>query len=141
MSADELAVWLCEQLHGHSDIVHMPAEVEDELRRVAAALLASPWISALTAEIEQLHEEVHAGNVRGDLLRDDARDLRAEVVRLRAEVAREERAHSDTIADRDRIHEVADQLAYSIAPMEVIGEHSSGNDPWQNALDGESQED
>jgi hypothetical protein len=29
----------------------------------------------------------------------------------------------------------ADRLAYSIAPVDVIGEHSNLNDPWQNAID------
>lgn len=59
----------------------------------------------------------------------------AEIERLRACVDQQERDHLQTIDDRDRIHEIADRLAYSIAPMEVIGEHSSGNSPWHNALD------
>jgi hypothetical protein len=42
-----------------------------------------------------------------------------------------------TLRDRDRYHEVADDLANGIAQHlgRDIGEHSSMNDPWQNALD------
>lgn len=47
----------------------------------------------------------------------------------------EERAHGDTIDDRDQIHEAADRIAYSLASIEEIGEHSSGNDPWDNVID------
>lgn len=41
----------------------------------------------------------------------------------------------DLIDERDLRERLLDQFAYTIAPQEVIGEHSSGNDPWQNALD------
>lgn len=59
----------------------------------------------------------------------------AEVERLRAEAAKEERAHLATIDERDHAQDMADQLAYAIAPMEVIGEHSSDNCPWTNAVE------
>lgn len=39
------------------------------------------------------------------------------------------------IDNRDRATDWADRLAYAIAPVERIGEHSNGNDPWSNALD------
>ena len=38
-------------------------------------------------------------------------------------------------AERDALEGVADSLAYAIAPVEVIGEHSSSNNPWANALE------
>ncbi len=40
------------------------------------------------------------------------------------------------MAQRDQYHEVADRLAEAIAThmREDIGEHSSANDPWANAL-------
>lgn len=66
---------------------------------------------------------------------EDVPALVAEVRRLRAELAREERLHGDTIDDRDRFHDMADKFAYAVAPEEVIGEHSSMNCPWENALD------
>lgn len=39
------------------------------------------------------------------------------------------------IDERDRLEEIADRLAAVIAPADVLGEHSSDNRPWQNALD------
>lgn len=39
------------------------------------------------------------------------------------------------IEERDEAVEWADRLALAIAPESVIGEHSSLNNPWQNALD------
>jgi hypothetical protein len=46
-----------------------------------------------------------------------------------------DRALGETIDDRDRLHEVADKLACAVAPIEVIGEHSSMNCPWTNAFE------
>ncbi|HEY9372822.1 hypothetical protein [Streptomyces sp.] len=67
--------------------------------------------------------------------RTDVPALLAEVRRLRAELAREERLHGETIDDRDQAQEIADKLAYAVAPIEVIGEHSSMNCPWTNAYE------
>ena len=50
-------------------------------------------------------------------------------------LAKEESAHIETIKQRDRAEEAADNLAYEIAPVEVIGEHSNLNNPWSEALD------
>lgn len=43
---------------------------------------------------------------------------------------------TETIAERDRYHEAADDLAAQIAAItnQEIGEHSSGNEPWRNAM-------
>lgn len=46
-----------------------------------------------------------------------------------------EREISKLIDERDYLEEMCDKLAYCIASEEVLGEHSNGNDPWQNALD------
>lgn len=62
-------------------------------------------------------------------------DLLAEVARLTAERDALDKMCDEVMTERDALHEVADSLAYAIAPIEVIGEHSSENDPWQNALD------
>ena len=45
-----------------------------------------------------------------------------------------EREMDNLIDSRDRATEAADRLAYAIASVEAIGEHSSANDPWENAL-------
>ncbi len=49
----------------------------------------------------------------------------------------EDRVLSETIDQRDRYHEVADDLAGHIAAITgvEIGEHSSANCPWQNAIE------
>lgn len=51
--------------------------------------------------------------------------------------ARHEHDLLAVIDERDHAHEVADNLAHAISAMTGvdIGEHSSENDPWQNALD------
>lgn len=55
--------------------------------------------------------------------------------RLAAKVDDLEGAALEDVDERDRLERLLDQFAYAVAPVEVIGEHSSGNDPWQNALD------
>lgn len=60
--------------------------------------------------------------------------LAAEVERLTDAIAREEKAHDITISQRDRAEVMADKLARAIGGDEV-GEHSSADCPWSNALD------
>ncbi|MFG2400717.1 hypothetical protein [Streptomyces lydicus] len=52
-----------------------------------------------------------------------------------SQVQRTEREFDQVLQQRDAYHDAADALAYAIAPIEVIGEHSSDNCPWTNALD------
>ncbi|WP_018502922.1 hypothetical protein [Parafrankia discariae] len=66
---------------------------------------------------------------------DMTRRLIAEVRRLRSQVTKAERAEELAIEDRDRYHEWADRMAYAIAPREVIGEHTTGNNPWRGAIE------
>ena len=58
--------------------------------------------------------------------------LASELAAVRDEAERGELA---AIEQRDRAETAADKLAYSIAPVEVIGEHSNLNNPWENALE------
>ncbi|WP_206746958.1 hypothetical protein [Stenotrophomonas maltophilia] len=60
-----------------------------------------------------------------------------QAVHHQAALVAEERAHGNTIDQRDRCEEVADELAARIASITGvdIGEHSSANCPWQNAID------
>ena len=46
-----------------------------------------------------------------------------------------EQATMDALREVEKLTDVADRLAAAIAPPEVLGEHSSANDPWRNALD------
>ncbi|MEU6397822.1 hypothetical protein ABZ867_12680 [Streptomyces cinnamoneus] len=59
----------------------------------------------------------------------------AELTELRTKLEIAERLTDELIQERDRVEDMADKLAYAIAPIEAIGEHSSENCPWQNALD------
>jgi len=46
-----------------------------------------------------------------------------------------ERLILGVIEDRDAAEDWADRLAAAFVPASVLGEHSSLNNPWQNALD------
>lgn len=66
------------------------------------------------------------------------RELLAEVDRLRAELAERVVLLGELgteLDERERLEALLDRFAAAVAPVEVIGEHSSGNDPWANALD------
>lgn len=65
---------------------------------------------------------------------EDVRLLRELLARIDRQPV-DERAFDQAIAQRDRYHEVADDLADHIARITgaEIGEHSSDNCPWQNA--------
>lgn len=67
--------------------------------------------------------------------RADVPALLAEVERLRALADRHEQAALVAIAQRDEREDLLNKFAYKVGPVEVIGEHSSANDPWVNALD------
>lgn len=58
-------------------------------------------------------------------------------VRLEARLAESERDIDQLVGERDHVETMADKLADAIATLlgVEIGEHSSGNCPWQNALD------
>lgn len=62
-------------------------------------------------------------------------DACSEIERLQRQLDQSEASALDVVDERDRCERKLDQFAYTIAPIEVIGEHSSGNDPWENALD------
>ncbi|MCX4786516.1 hypothetical protein OG369_10060 [Streptomyces sp. NBC_01221] len=67
--------------------------------------------------------------------RDDVRFLLAEVARLTAEKAELDKVCDEVMRERDGLHDALDKFAQTVAPEDVIGEHSSGNNPWANALD------
>lgn len=51
----------------------------------------------------------------------------------------QDREIDEVIAERDYYHDWADELALAIAPQEIIGEHTSANNPWRNALERQAQ--
>lgn len=135
----------------------------DAIQQRANAATPGPWATdpdSAWRRCHEAHEYVYATDptdrhgvvaltgIKGDHVR-NARDaafiahartdvvvLIKEVRRLAAELARNEREHGDTIDDRDRAQQMAADLADGIAKLTgvEIGEHSSMNDPWQNAL-------
>lgn len=71
-----------------------------------------------------------------------AKEMEAQVAALQGErdevqraLERERSAHLRTVDERDSAQQAADDLAYAIAPIEAIGEHSNLNNPWTNALE------
>ncbi len=61
-------------------------------------------------------------------------EARKKLAELRKQLEKEELAHLQTIDERDQLHDVADRLSWAIADPDELGEHSSLNDPWHNAI-------
>jgi hypothetical protein len=121
-----------------------------------AELLASledPATSALVTDALGVRDEhlahmtARALYAEGQLSARDDHETRweaehAKVERLQAELAEMRRtSHQEIerqmlalIDERDGLEERLDKFAVAVAPIGVIGEHSSSNDPWANAL-------
>lgn len=80
-------------------------------------------------------DEIRAILSRPALVAPSVCSMASELLVLRARLAQEETAHGRTIDQRDDAHEWADRLAAAVAPLSVIGEHSSANNPWANAVE------
>ena len=59
----------------------------------------------------------------------------AEVVELRKQIEKLDADLGQQIDRTEELHDIADRLSWAIAPMSEIGEHSSANDPWENAIE------
>lgn len=83
----------------------------------------SETIEALRAELVKARNELD--------------EARVDLAQARKEYDEEERLHGNTIDARDRAQDAADRLANAVAEYfgAEIGEHSSLNDPWENAAD------
>jgi transcriptional regulator with XRE-family HTH domain len=60
-------------------------------------------------------------------------ELKQERDQLKAKLSREEGQHMNTVDQRDMTEQFADRLSSGIAEIE-IGEHSSANNPWAEAI-------
>ncbi len=80
--------------------------------------------------------------IRKVIVPDDYPKLVKLLGRVRDELRKADVEANQLINERDSSQEMADKLAARIAEIEKldIGEHTSGNCPWTNALNGESQE-
>lgn len=108
MPARERIYWTLHATMTHAEAEALLAEVEQE----------SPKLDRARAELDEVQ-----------------RRYTLDTAELKKRVAEMDRELGEVIDERDRMHDVADKLAYAVAPIEVIGEHSSENDPWENALD------
>lgn len=87
---------------------------------------------------KQTHERVHdmaASMASNGQLRAENRRVKAERDEALAALAKLDRAVNEELEHRDAMEKWADKLAYAVAPVEVIGEHSNVNNPWKNALE------
>ncbi|PWK81663.1 hypothetical protein C8D88_11674 [Lentzea atacamensis] len=101
-----------------------------DAERLVATMLETYWADVRAGRREDAGDEAEA-------------EQAAEVMRLvrswfapgSESVPAEPQEVGDLIDERDSAEEWADKLAYAIAPVEVIGEHSNANNPWANALE------
>lgn len=103
-------------------------------RKSVTATVRFDGVAGPLSQIEALENCLQAAAVMGAL----ARNLKWERERrqqVENQLLLEQLTHENTVDQRDRAEEWADKLAYTIAPQSTIGEHSSGNNPWANALD------
>lgn len=82
---------------------------------------ARPTIAELLAELAEARTKLEIAERRNE--------------ELAERLDKDNRLSEELIRERDWMGDMADRLAYAIAPIEDIGEHSSENCPWQNALD------
>lgn len=81
------------------------------------------WAMVGIAQAEVLRLRVALSQARDQIAERD-RTMRADDAALDQE-----------ISTRDRYHDLLDRFAYAVAPQSEIGEHTSMNDPWANALE------
>lgn len=94
-------------------------------------------LPAILRHIGQIESDSYGGSERTyvKLVRRLIVSLVNERMKLLKQLSDEDRAHTETIKDRDRAEAYADQLADVIAKYTGadIGEHSSANNPWEEA--------
>jgi predicted nucleic acid-binding Zn-ribbon protein len=107
---------------------------EDQETSPLAEFLATSikTVPRLLAEVDRLRIDLTTAEGQRDDHRKALKRSGDDVTRLRAE---RERDVLELIDERDNLEVLLDKFADRVAPAEVIGEHSSANDPWLNALD------
>lgn len=81
------------------------------------------------------HSEADADRVVAEIRAEARAEQAAEIERLRKERDQLDRTLDEVMAERDSAQDALDRMALAVAPEEVIGEHSSGNNPWANAFE------
>lgn len=103
--------------------------IEKAAKAIYEAGVSRDFADADWTEIEQaelgarvvlaVFEEAHDTEVE---------ELKRQIAKLDADLSRE-------VVRVEELHNIADRLSWAIAPVEIIGEHSSANDPWENAIE------
>lgn len=89
---------------------------------------AEAAVAALVNECQQQYA------ARGQDIREADQRL-AEATAALKTAETEATRYDRTLEQRDAYHDAADELAYAIAGVEIIGEHSSANNPWKRAIE------
>lgn len=114
------------------------AAFQAKQRQIEASPFEHMTVS-MTPEEYALQRTMHAAETRIEKLGlDTARkyaDALGEIERLTRALETERRSHSNTIDSRDVAQKAADELAYLFFDIDDIGEHSSSNCPWYEALE------
>lgn len=122
--------WPCKTAQTHGTLVFTPEHQAETTAKKQAAELAK-----LRAERDAFCDRVDTLTAVAKGNKRHVQEMYLELQKAQARVAELDRLSEELIGERDEMHEVADRLAYAVAPEAVIGEHSSMNDPWANALD------
>jgi hypothetical protein len=117
-------------------------ELYDEVERLRMQLAACGVVAmANTRETAAKQRDMHPDYMSAscqDVIRAVDREmaLREERDQLKAKLSREEGQHMNTVDQRDMTEQFADRLSSGIAEALgiEIGEHSSANNPWAEAI-------
>ncbi|SFT31870.1 hypothetical protein [Streptomyces sp. ok210] len=110
-------------------------EASDSQILRAASSDSNDWDDETWAAWFRTAERVHGDGVKRTPLFDKVGAQQARIAELEAKNAELDRALDEVMTERDGMHDALDKFALAVAPEDVIGEHSSGNNPWANALD------
>ena len=121
-----------DEIEARAAALYEYATVTDQEGQGALDTLTDTDVPALLAALRDSRAELERERENYQAYRIGAEGAKAIAVKRIEDL---DRALGETIDDRDQAHEIADKLAYTVAPEEVIGEHSSMNCPWANALD------
>ncbi len=84
-------------------------------------------------EIEALRKDLADAVRDRQLLAAEGDKMQKRIAELEKRLAEEEVSHEATIRQRDFSERWADKLASGVGDIEVIGEHSNLNNPWETA--------
>lgn len=132
-ASDDPAVWWLNEIATHQDGDEgVPLDTAD----AEFIVHAREDIPALFAEIARLNGELTEAREKVRICEQQTARIDREQQRLGEEQLKQiDRDLCGVIDERDSREALLDRFAAAVAPEEVIGEHSSGNCPWENALD------